>query len=205
LNEIITHNQQLPDNIQEIMQEVLIGREKLNAIRAAINAAKKLNKPTYEAMRAEGREYGERILDYELMLKEYFENINKGSGGDRGNQYTGGKSIIGDTFAMPTKQQTYEELGFTKNEVIRIQQLTAEAVAEAKEYARENNDIPTRSLALKIAQQNKKQAEQQQKITEQLKTSQVSQSIDIYNTDKKYRIIYADPPYPYEFIECWRL
>jgi hypothetical protein len=59
----------VPADIREVAKEVLIGRDRLDAIRAAINAAKKLNKPTYDAMKAEGREYGERILDCELRLK----------------------------------------------------------------------------------------------------------------------------------------
>ena len=102
-------------------------------------------------MKAEGREYGERILDYELMLKEYFEGIEKHKNNNPTgkNQHLGGQSIRSDISTNPTKQQTYESMGFNKNEVIRIQQLTPESVAEAKEYARENNDIPTRSLALK--------------------------------------------------------
>ena len=43
----------------------------------------------------------------------------------------------------------------------------------------------------------KKKAERQTAITEQLSQPKTSQHIDIFTTDKKYRVIYADPPWSY--------
>ena len=151
-----TVNSSVPANIQDIANEVLIGRDRLDAIRAALRATKKVNKPTYDAMKAEGREYGERILDYELKLSEYFNSLSKGSGGNRGNQHTGGKIDTGVDFAKHSKMQIIKDMGFEQKDAERIQLLTPEAVEQAKAEARENNDIPTRSLALHIAKQNVK-------------------------------------------------
>jgi len=152
MSELQTVKTGLPVNIQEIANEVLIGRDRLDAIRAALRSAKKLNKPTYEAMKAEGREYGERILDYELKLSEYFRSLPKASGRP---------SKIFDTAVenKTPKMQTIDGLGFEQKEAERIQQLTPEAVEKAKAVARENNDIPTRSLAIQIAKQDKKETE----------------------------------------------
>lgn len=43
----------------------------------------------------------------------------------------------------------------------------------------------------------KKKAERQTAIEEQLSQPKTSQHIDIFTTDKKYRVIYADPPWAY--------
>ena len=118
-----------------------------------IRAAKKCNKPTLDAMKAEGAEYGGRILDYELTLSEYFNSLPKASGGDR--RSANFKSDTAVAFEKG-KIEVIGDLGFSRKEVERIQQLTPEAVEQAKTAARENNDIPTRSLALQIAKQDKK-------------------------------------------------
>ena len=112
--------------------------------------------PTLDAMKAEGAEYGGRILDYELVLSEYFKSLPKATGTKTiGNQHRGkvGKIDSGVDFTKSDKMQAVSELGFSQKEVERIQQLTPEAIEQAKAVARENNDIPTRSLALQIAKQ----------------------------------------------------
>jgi hypothetical protein len=156
MNELGTVNSSVPANIQDVAKEVLIGRDRLDAIRAAINAAKKLNKQTYEAMKAEGREYGERILDCELKLAEYFRSLPKAT---KYNNPSGKGGTQSDTDVVLGKTQAVNELGFEAKEAQRIQELTRHAVEKAKVIARENNDIPTRSLALQIAKQDKKEAE----------------------------------------------
>jgi hypothetical protein len=155
MTDIQNINTGLPTSIQDIAKEVLIGRDRLDAIRAALRAAKKLNKPTYSAMIAEGQEYADRILEYNLVLKQLFESIGKASGGDHGNQYVSGKSSTGGTFGKTSKEQVISDLGFSKKEAHRISQLTPEAVEKAKIIARENNDIPSRSLATKLARQKR--------------------------------------------------
>ena len=105
-------------------------------------------------MKAEGAEYGGRILDYELTLSEYFKSLPKGTKGTGNNQYRKkcAESPTGGTFSKG-KKEVISDLGFTKKEAERIRELTPEAVEQAKAVARENNDIPTRSLALQIAKQ----------------------------------------------------
>jgi site-specific DNA-methyltransferase (adenine-specific) len=236
---VAKHNAGLPANIQEIVKEVLIGRDRLDAIRAAIRVAKKANKPTLDAMKAEGREYGERILDYEVSLAEYFRSLPKASGGDRKSEKVKIKSSNGATFDFecalcnrlvrkgehhlckptykPEKQKKLEmvgNLGFTRDEVIKIQQLTPESVEKAKATARENNDIPTRSLALQIAKKEKKEAiiknKREKKTYEKpddLKDCKLF-TADINNQipeipDNSVDFIITDPPYPKEYIPLY--
>jgi hypothetical protein len=149
MSDLQTVNSGVPANIQDVAKEVLIGRDRLDAIRAALSAAKKLNRPTYLAMKSEGQEYGDRILDYELLLKKYFQSLPKASGNP---------IFVGGGENRASKMQAVKELGFTQKEVEKIQQLTPKAVEQAKAEARENDDIPTRSLALRIARQDKSEA-----------------------------------------------
>jgi len=190
----------VPANIQDIAREVLIGRDRLDAIRAAIRSAKKTNKPTLDAMKAEGREYGERILDYEVMLADYFKSIPKASGRP--------EKII-DTAVenkKTSKMQIVADMGFEQKEVERISKLTPESVEKAKAVARENNDIPTRSLALQIARQERKEtqlADARQSILEQTKNNvngdppvvRLMDCQDFINKCKTYDLLLTDPPY----------
>ena len=139
MNQLAVQGNYLPGNIEQIAHEVLIGRERLNAIRAAIRAAKK-NKATWQEMQREGREYGERILEYELVLKEVFATLPKAQG-----QRTDLQLNSTDATKLIPKSQSIVDLGFTRDEANRIQQLTPEAVQEVIETARQTNDIPTRS------------------------------------------------------------
>jgi len=90
------------------------------------------------------------------VLGDYFRSVKKGTkhnnpGGKKGTQIDTSVDL-----GKSSKMQELSDLGFTQKEVERIQSLTAEAVEKAKADARENNDIPTRSLAIHIAKQEKK-------------------------------------------------
>jgi hypothetical protein len=89
-------------------------------------------------MKADGREYGERILDYEGQLAEYFNAKPKATGKTTsGNQYTGksGKSTSEGTFTKGRLKEA-AELGFTRDEYLKISKLTPEAIEAAKAQAR---------------------------------------------------------------------
>ena len=194
MEELTVYQSKLPANIEEIAQEVLIGRDKLNAIRAAVKAAQKLNHPTWKAMQEEGREYGERILDYELMLKEYFDGIPKASGGDRRSDDF--KKCISAPFEKP-KQEIIRDLGFTRDEAKRIQQLTPEAVAEAKAEARENDEIVTRSAALRKV----KEAQREARRAETVASLDSVKAREEKAVQGVYDVIVIDPPWPMQKIE----
>ena len=98
-----------------------------------------------------------------------------------------------------TKADVIKEAGFTPKQAERFQQLAEhpELVERAKAEARENDDIVSRSLVLNMIKGEKRKAERQEAITEQLSKPKTSRHIDIFTTDKKYRVIYADPPWSY--------
>lgn len=101
--------------------------------------------------------------------------------------------------SVKTKADVIKEAGFTPKRAERFQQLAEhpEIVEQAKQEARENDDIVSRSLVLNMIKGEKRKAERQEAITEQLSKPKTSRHIDIFTTDKKYRVIYADPPWSY--------
>jgi hypothetical protein len=96
-------------------------------------------------------------------------------------------------------------MGFDKYEAHRISQLTPEAVEKAKAVARENNDIPTRSLALQIAKQERKEAQiaaAKQSVIEQTRSEaepappvvRLMDCADFIAQCKPYDLLLTDPP-----------
>jgi len=164
MSELITQTSNLPDNIEDLSRFVLVGREKLNSVKAEIRAIEKLNlaQDVRDQKRAEATMIGEAVLDAEVKLGELFKEIPKKSGGDRGNQYTGGKSPTAETFGKyenKTKEEIINDLGFSKQAAQRFETLAdnADIVEYVKAEARENEDFPTRSRVLDLVASQKKQ------------------------------------------------
>lgn len=202
MNEVaISPDYELPTNIDDLSRFVLVGREKLVAVRAEIRAIDKvgLAKEVREQKLQEAQLISEAVLDAEVRIGQLMRDVPKASH-DRGNQYTGGKDpSVGRS---QNKRQVIEESGFSKTQVQRFEELAShpEIVEQAKAEARENDDIVSRSLVLNMIRTQKeaeKRAERQSAITEQLSQPKTSSHIDIFTTDKKYRVIYADPPWSY--------
>ena len=70
-----------------------------------------------------------------------------------------------------------------------------------EEKAIQNTDVVKRmadtGASVLIAEKQIKQQERQAAIQEQIDKPKASSHVDIYATDKKYRVIYADPPWSY--------
>ena len=92
MNEITVQAKQLPDNLPDLAAFVLVGREKLTAVRAEIRAIDKLQlaEDVRQQKRDEAQMLSEALLDAEVRIGELTKAIPKAPP-DRGNQYTGGK------------------------------------------------------------------------------------------------------------------
>lgn len=90
MSEIIVNKQNLPDTVEDLSRFVLIGREKLTAVRAEIRAIDKvgLAKEVREQKLKEAQDIAEAVLDAEKRIGELMLQVPKASGGDHGNQYT---------------------------------------------------------------------------------------------------------------------
>lgn len=150
MDEVIISEKRLPQTLPELSKFVLIGREKLNAVRAEIRAIKAVNLATevYEQKLEEAQEIADAVLDAEVKLGELTAQMEKATA----NQYTVQKDS-----GVP-KQKQLEEIGITEKQKQRFERMALhpEAVEAAKEEARQNNEIVTRAAVLRKIEEEKK-------------------------------------------------
>lgn len=144
MNEIITTDYQLPATLPELSKFVLVGREKLNAVRAEIRAIDKIGlaQEVREQKLREAQDIADAVLDAEVRIGELTAQIPKAT---KGNQYTG-KMVPDSAVGNQTKEQALSDIGITQRTAERFEELARnpEAVAHAKQQAREEDRIVTR-------------------------------------------------------------
>lgn len=186
---IVSREGGLPTRIEDLSKFVLVGREKLVAVRAEIRAIDKvgLAQEVREQKLREAQEISETVLDAEVRIGELMARVPKRQGK---------RTDIQPTDSTVGKYDVIQDAGFTPKQVERFQQMAAhpEAVARAKAQAKKAGDILSRS---KVLQEVGKDIRASQKAERIEKASNGGQSIDIFTTNKKYRVIYADPPWSY--------
>ena len=152
MNEITVQAKQLPDNLPDLAAFVLVGREKLTAVRAEIRAIDKLQlaEDVRQQKRDEAQMLSEALLDAEVRIGELTKQIPKGT--------NGGANQTSLSNEQKTKSEVITDLGFTQKQVERFEILAnnPDVVEEVKREARENDDIPTRTRVIDIVQQRKK-------------------------------------------------
>jgi N6-adenosine-specific RNA methylase IME4 len=183
----------LPANIDDLSKFVLVGREKLVAVRAEIRAIDKvgLAQEVREQKLKEAQDIADAVLDAEVRIGELMSRVPKATPNNNPFHEIDPR----DNFVIP-KSEVIEQTGFTQTQVSQFQRMAAhpEAVARAKAQARESGDILSRS---KVLQEVGKDIRASQKAERIEKASGGGQSVDIFTTDKKYRVVYADPPWSY--------
>lgn len=195
MNSITTAQNNLPAKLDDLTKFVLVGREKLVAVRAEIRAIEKVGL-AYEVRKqklSEAQDIADAVLDAEVRIGELMKDVPKAK-----NQY---KSAV-DSGVHSTKAEAIAEAGFTLKQVSRFETLAKhpDIVARAKAEARENDDIVSRSLVLEKVKQQKREELRKQRdenIAVQTSREKTDNHVDIYTTDKLYRVIYADPPWSY--------
>lgn len=190
MNEITQRQAQLPDNITDLSKFVLVGREKLNAVRAEIRAINKvgLAQEVYQQKLAEAQDIADAVLDAEVRMGQLTAAIPKAQGfASNVIRSNGGEN----------KKQQLETLGIKHPERFETLAKHPEAVEKAKAAAREDGRIVTRQDVLTKIRKEEKAAERKTVIEEQMNRPRSSGYVDIFNTENKYRVIYADPPWSY--------
>jgi len=168
MSNITRVTQHLPDNIQDLSKFVLVGREKLVAVRAEIRAIDKLN--IAEEVRTQKREeaqmLSEALLDAEVRIGELLKQIPTASGARTDLQPKDSGvprlEVINNTSAEKTKSEVLQEIGFTEKQKQRFETLASnkDIVEQVKVEARENEDIPTRSRVLQLVKEKNKPVQQ---------------------------------------------
>lgn len=164
MNNITTYAQQLPDTLEDLSKFVLVGREKLNSVRAEIRAIDKVHlaEEVRNQKRDEARMLSEALLDAEVQLGDLLKQIPRVNS----NQHI--KKVQTDTAVrlQKPKSTVIKELGFSEKQAQRFETLAdnKDLVEQVKQEAIENDDIPTRSRVIDLAQQRKrKEVEEQEK------------------------------------------
>ena len=145
----------LPDKIEDLSKFILIGREKLNSVRAEIRAIDKLKlaEDVHKQKQEEATMLAEAVLDAEVKLGELFKEIptNQGKRTDLEPPRSGAEKL-------KTKTEIVEDLGFSDDQANRFETLAdnKDIVEYVKAEARENEDVPTRARVLELAANKKK-------------------------------------------------
>lgn len=157
MNELAAPNRQLPDTLPDLAAFVLVGREKLTAVRAEIRAIDRvqLAKEVRQQKQDEARMLSEALLDAEKRIGELTKAIPTKPGIRTDIKPT--DSNVGRL--DKTKSEVITDLGFTQKQVERFEILAdnPDVVEQVKQEARENDDIPTRTRVIDIVQQRKKE------------------------------------------------
>lgn len=160
MNKLVLQQNSLPDTLEDLSKFVLVGREKLTAVRAEIRAIDKvqLAEEVREQKKEEAQMLAEALLDAEVKIGDLLRQIPKASGGDRKSEEI--KNRTNAKFDnKETKQEVITRLGFNKDQANRFETLSSnkEIVEQVKAEARENEDIPTRSRVLQLVKQKSRE------------------------------------------------
>lgn len=192
MNDVVVRPEyELPATMEDLSRFVLVGREKLVAVRAEIRAIEKvgLAKEVREQKLSEAQAISEAVLDAEVRIGELMQSVPKSDNGGA-NQYRAKSTVVSKK--QKPKSEAIREAGFTQKQAERFQQLAShpEAVAEAKAEARKNDDIVSRSAVLSKIKQAKREAEIQRQVEElEQHTPEVP--------DGLFDVIVMDPPWAY--------
>lgn len=141
MNDLTTRVNQLPDTIEDLSKFVLVGREKLNAVRAEIRAiqAVGLAKEVHEQKLAEAQDIADAVLDAEVKIGELTSRMEKAQGA---------RTELGNN--ADTKSKKLEDIGLDKQQASRFERLAKhpETVEKAKADARAEGRIVTRQDVL---------------------------------------------------------
>lgn len=214
-NEIILSRAELPANLEDLSKFALIGRDKLQAVRAEIAAIKKvgLASEVLEQKRAEAQEIAELVTFSEMRMGEMLREIPKAT--PNNNPF---HEIRTDADLVKPKSQVLKELNIKQDTAERFQQMAEhpELVKQAIAEARENDDIVSRAAVLKKIKAAKRTEREQERL-ERKEYAPVNAfptdkcnlfAADIRNglpniPDNSIDAIITDPPYPREYISLY--
>lgn len=182
MNDLTQRTAQLPDTIEEVADFVVVNEEKLNAVKAAIRLARKANDINLAELETQQRELEKTTVLAQCKLGELTAKMEKNAGRPSNN------------FSEPRKnfkQEQLRNIGVSYQRANEYEKMAAHP--EIVQQVIESGKPVTKAAIL----QNIKRKERQEAIKEQEAQPRSSSYVDIFTTDKKYRVIYADPPWSY--------
>lgn len=191
---IVSSENRLPSTIEDLSKFVLVGREKLVAVRAEIRAIEKvgLAQEVRTQKLAEAQDIAEAVLDAEVKIGELMAKVPKATKGTGSNQYAKKAENDNAVDFCKSKADIIREAGLEQKQVERFQVLAEhpEIVEQAKAKARESQEVVTRSDVLsKIKKEQRKELIQRQ--VEEIEKG------NIEKPDGLFDVITIDPPWNY--------
>ena len=180
MNDLTLRAEQLPDTIEAVADFVVVNEEKLNAVKAAIRLARKANDINLAELEKQQRDLEITTVLAQCKLGELTAKIEKG----KGNQHTPASSN--------TRKKQLDDLKISYQRANEYEKMSAHP--EIVQQVIESGKPVTKAAIL----QEVKRKERQEAIREQESKPRSSSYVDIFTTDKKYRVIYADPPWSYD-------
>jgi hypothetical protein len=154
----VIKNTNLPDAIGDLAKFILVGREKLNSVKAEIRAITKLKlaEDVRKQKQEEATMLSEAMLDAETKIGELLKKIPKNPGKRTDLEPT--RTAAG---RLKTKTEIVEDMGLSEDQAQRFEVLAdnPDVVEFVKAEARENDDVPTRTRVLEIVSRKKKNDE----------------------------------------------
>lgn len=168
-DKIIKQERCLPVKLNDLIRFVLIGREKLVAVRAAIRAIDKLDIATgvREQKKEEATLLAGALLDAEARIGEILSR-----------DVHAGNPIVSAGGQLPK--------GISRKQSSQFQSLAEhpDVIEQVKAEAIESDDLPTRTEVLRRIKEKERLARPENKITIPL-------------PENEYEVIVIDPPWPY--------
>ena len=210
--DIERYRAELPATIDDLAKYALIGRDKLQAVRAEISAIKKvgLASEVLEQKRAEAQEIAELVTLSEMRMGEMLREIPKAT--PNNNPFHENQ---GELKLVKPKGEALADMGITRNAASQYQQMAAhpDIVEQAIAEARENDDIVSRAAVLKKikAEKKRERLNERQSRKEYSLSDEFPESMcrlftaDIRDglpqvDDESVDAIITDPPYPKEYL-----
>ena len=141
MNELTTTQTYLPETIPDLKKFILIGREKLAAVRAEIRAIDKvgLAKEVHQQKLLEAQEIAEAVTDAEVRMGELLQETDFDKGGRPS-----------DKTSRP-QTTSLRDIGISKDQSAQFQLMARhpEDVEKAKAQAKERGEVLSRSAVLK--------------------------------------------------------
>ena len=161
--DLIVREDNLPATLEDLSKFVLIGRDKLQAVRAEINAMKNLNlaKEVHEQKLREGQEIGKLVLLAEARLGELFKLMPKQTNNNpNGNNQFRTNSLCEEIDLNESEPEEEEpppkpklevaaQMGFNKNQVAQFQKLADNPEIVNQTIAEAKANAPKRKMTFK--------------------------------------------------------
>lgn len=191
---------QLPVNIEDLSKFVLIGTEKLSAVRAEIRAIDKLGlaRQVREQKLQEAQLLSEAVMEAEVKLGCFLSDTPKAKNGGATNQYQAKSTPLSNE--QKSKSEVIRELGITQKQAERFQQLAShpEIVEQAITEARENDDIVSRSSVLnKIKEHKRAEKEAQREEVRQENSEKIKSLSSPLEAQGLFQTIVIDPAWDF--------